>query len=194
MMTNSRRLIAAGLLGAVGLAFAGCGDDDDSGAIIDTTEETTGSSEATTPAPAEATVLSTNLSGEEEVPGPGVADGVGTATITLKEGQLCYELSATMGETPTAAHVHQGAKGAAGKVVVDLKPSFTNGESAFLGEDCVAADAVTLSSLEGDPGGFYVNIHTAEHKDGALRGQLGASSAGSGSGSGSGSGAGSGGY
>ncbi len=173
----TRRVIAAGLLGVVSLAFAGCGDDE-TDAADDTTEETTGSTDATTPAPTtpapnpDTAALAANLSGAEEVPGPGVTDGVGTVEVTFQGTEVCYDMSVTMGETPTAAHIHGGAKGTAGKVVVDLKPSFTRGESAFLDQDCVAADAATLTSLKSNPSGFYVNVHTAEHKDGAVRGQL----------------------
>lgn len=173
---SRRRAAALAAVALSVLALAGCGDDDDTdvSATEPATESSTVPSVTSPTAPGEvgATTLTATLSGSKEVPGPGVADGVGSAELTIKGDEVCYDLKATMGEEPTAAHVHQGADGASGPVVVDLSPSFEPGESAFLAAACTTPAAGQAAKLAADPGGFYVNIHTAEHPDGALRGQL----------------------
>jgi hypothetical protein len=112
------------------------------------------------------------LSGGEVAPGPGVKDGVGAFLIDVGARQGCYTLKVTMGEKPTMAHIHQGAKGASGPPVVDLAPSFAPGESAFEAKSCVDLPADTAAKLVGDPGAYYVNVHSEGHPDGAVRGQL----------------------
>ncbi|HEY3240409.1 MAG TPA: CHRD domain-containing protein [Acidimicrobiia bacterium] len=164
-MNNPLRLFALGAFGAVVLVSAACGDDSGGGEAVETS--------TTTSAPASTEVgLVAEMSGKDEVPGPGVTDGTGLAEVRITGEELCYKLNATMGEMPTAAHIHQGAKGAAGGVVVNLMPTFTKGESAFTAESCIKPDAAQAAAISASPDGFYVNIHTAEHPNGAMRGQL----------------------
>jgi hypothetical protein len=172
---STRRAAVLALAALSTLAVAGCGDDDDGG-DVSATEPTEASTlpTVTTPSMPEetGTTLTATLSPGEEVPGPGVQDGTGTAELKINGDEVCYDLKATMGEQPTAAHVHQGAKGAKGPVVVDLKPAFEMGESAFLSVACTTPAAGEAAKILGDPAAFYVNVHTAEHPDGAIRGQL----------------------
>ncbi len=111
----------------------------------------------------------TMLSGPAEVP-PAPAAGHGTASVTIDtaKGQLCYELSATGTDTPTMAHVHKGAAGVAGPVVVPLDPP-AQGSS----KGCATAPADTLAAILAEPSNYYVNVHTAKYPKGAMRGQLG---------------------
>jgi hypothetical protein len=115
------------------------------------------------------TTYKTSLTGPAEVP-PAPAAGHGTATVTIDtaKGQLCYELSATGSDTPTMAHVHKGATGVAGPVVVPLDPP-AKGSS----KGCAIASADALAAIAADPSGYYVNVHTAKYPKGAMRGQLG---------------------
>lgn len=177
-------LVAATVLSA---GLAACGDDDD-----DTAAEPAGGDETTTtvptavtagdtaPAPTEATapapavVFTAVLNGSEEVPGPGLADGRGGAELTFGGGQVCYVLNVAMGDAPTATHIHQAAKGAAGDVVVDLKPAFQLGEATHDATGCAKPDQAVLDSIVANPAGFYVNVHSAEFPGGAVRGQLAA--------------------
>lgn len=181
-MGTSRRLIGLGIAACVSLGLAACGDDDDDSAAEPaggdgTTSSTAGSSETTTTTAggtptAGASVLTAVLTGDAEEPGPGVADGTGGAQLTFEPGKVCYVLNVAMGEAPTAAHIHQGAKGASGGVVVNLAPTFKLGEATHDATGCATAEQSVLDGVLAGPAGFYVNVHTAEHPDGAVRGQL----------------------
>jgi hypothetical protein len=114
------------------------------------------------------TVLQTELSGQEEVPGPGDPDGSGSATIVvIPPDTICYTLTAEGIEPATAAHIHQGDPGEAGPVVLPLEPP-TSGVSG----GCTEADPELVSDLQENPGGYYVNVHNEEYPEGAIRGQL----------------------
>jgi hypothetical protein len=161
------RPLALAVLGALAFVPAACGDDGGGGG-----GEAVETSTSTSPSAATEVSLVAQLSGKEEVPGPGVTDGTGLAEVRITGTAVCYKLNATMGEMPTAAHIHTGASGTAGGVAVNLMPNFTKGESAFISERCIEGDAAALAPIGANPAGFYVNIHTAEHPDGAMRGQL----------------------
>ena len=112
---------------------------------------------------------STALTGAAEVPGPGDPDGSGQARLRLNSGQgeVCYELLVSDIAMATAAHIHQGAVGVAGPVVVPLGPP-ANGSS----NGCVSVDADLIKNIRQDPSNYYVNVHNADYPAGALRGQL----------------------
>ncbi|MGH8972697.1 MAG: CHRD domain-containing protein [Acidimicrobiia bacterium] len=136
------------------------------------------------PAQAETASFTATLSPAEEVPtkGPEGASGTAKVDINTDTNQVCYELSPSgLTESPTAGHIHQGAKGASGPVFIDFAIA-TNGL-----KNCVTSDATKVAAVTGDPAGYYVNIHTASFAAGAMRGQL-VAAAGSGTGSGSTSG------
>lgn len=112
------------------------------------------------------------LSGAAEVPGPGDPDGSGTATIRLRPEQreVCFDLTVSNIGPATAAHIHEGAEGVAGPVVVPLDPAPTGGSSS----GCVSdVDPVLIRNIVQNPGQYYVNVHNEEFPDGAIRGQLG---------------------
>ena len=123
---------------------------------------------AAAPAGAQKTALRAAMTAEEEVPSPGPAGARGTALVEIDEaaGQLCYQLAYEGIGEPTAAHIHEGEAGVAGPVVVDLDIA-KNGPEA-----CVPVDPTELGHITGDPGGHYVNGHTADYPKGAIRGQL----------------------
>ena len=158
--------IAVSLALTAGLGACGGSDKDKNTKV---TTDTSGSGEKTD---GTAVSLKGAMSGAEEVPGPGVKDGVGTFRFDLTGTKGCYDLKATLGEKPVKAHIHQGAKGVSGPVVVDLKPTFEPGESAFTAKACVDLPAETATELIADPAGYYVNVHSEGHPDGAMRGQL----------------------
>ena len=109
------------------------------------------------------------LFGDEEVPGPGDPDGTGVATMRFDPdaGSVCYQLRVRDIAPATAAHIHRGAKGVAGPVVVSLTPP-TSGRSS----GCTDASPSLVQELIDDPDGFYVNVHNTAYPLGAVRGQL----------------------
>ena len=162
------RLVAA-LLSLVVLAGA-CGGDDDKG---DDTKVTTETTTGGTKTDGTSVTLKAPLSGAEEVPGPGADPGVGAALVDVSGTKVCADLKVTMGEKPTLAHIHQGAKGASGAVVVNLMPEFTPGESAYSSpKKCVDTTAEISAALIADPQSYYLNVHSDAHPNGAVRGQL----------------------
>lgn len=121
------------------------------------------------------TTLVAELSGSEEVPGPGDPEGSGFSEITVDPdaGTVCYFIdvdTASVVLPATAAHIHRAAVGVAGPIVVTLTPPDASGSA----DGCVDADAALLQSIVDDPAGFYVNVHNADYPDGAVRGQLAA--------------------
>lgn len=169
-------ILLKGALGAaVALALAACAQDDeeDTGAEASETAATAdATADGATPAPTAAPsggTLGATLTGAMEVPGPGDADGSGTFTARLDPatGELCYTLTVADIEPANAAHIHTGATGVAGGPVVTLRAPST-GRS----EECVTVDTELAERLLANPAGYYVNAHTADYPDGAVRGQL----------------------
>ena len=115
------------------------------------------------------TMLSTDLVGAEERPGPGDPDGHGFIELTLNQGrgQICYSVTASAIDTVTGGHVHRAPAGSPGDVVVPLF-----GSTGF-GEGCVSAAKALIKEIRQNPTAFYVNVHTDTFPGGAIRGQLG---------------------
>jgi CHRD domain len=113
--------------------------------------------------------LKATLTGAAEVPGPGDSDGTGSATLTLNAGknEICYELAVSNIGTATAAHIHTGAAGVAGPVLLPLTAP-ANGSA----KDCATLEREKIMEILKGPENYYVNVHNAEFPDGAVRGQL----------------------
>ena len=113
----------------------------------------------------------TSLRGKDEVPGPGDSDGSGSATITVDPtlNQVCFTIHVSSITLPAAAaHIHQGVTGVAGPVVVTLAPPDATGSSI----GCVVVTPDLVNAILANPSGYYVNVHTTDFPNGALRGQL----------------------
>ena len=106
-----------------------------------------------------------------EVPAPNApakAAGVFTATVTDKKGKASIRWTLTfhrLSGKAMAAHIHKGASGVAGPVVVPLCGPCRNGQNARTAIDHDLAEAL-------EKGGYYVNVHTAKNQGGEIRGQL----------------------
>jgi 5'-nucleotidase len=112
------------------------------------------------------------MSGNFEVPGPGDPDGTGFATVRLNAGlrTVCWDISAADITLPaSAAHIHRGAVGEAGPVVVTLSPPGASGRSTGCASGVSRA---LINEIIDFPARFYVNVHTSDYPDGAIRGQL----------------------
>ena len=115
------------------------------------------------------TAFTVALTGETETPtGDPVATGTATIRARAGQGQICYRLAAANLPAAAAAHIHAGAAGTAGNVVVPLKTPNAAGASA----GCAIVSRTLVRALLADPGSYYVNVHTAEFPAGAIRGQL----------------------
>lgn len=114
-----------------------------------------------------------NLSGSNEVPA-GDAGLTGSATVTVdpSSGQVCAKVTSNVAGA-VAMHVHKGASGANGPVVVPLDVKSINGASI-----CATATPAVAAAIAADSAGYYVNIHTPASPGGALRGQLASASPG----------------
>jgi hypothetical protein len=114
-------------------------------------------------------LYSAELLGESEVPGPGSPEGRGEASIDLsQDGRVCVQLTVEGLDTVTAAHIHAGAQDEAGDPVVEL-PAPTEGSS----NGCVDAEGEIVADIVENPESYYVNVHTEQFPQGAVRGQLG---------------------
>ena len=96
-------------------------------------------------------------------------NGLSTVWVNAGTGTVCYEWSVTDAATPiAAAHIHHGAVGVAGPVVVPLPPT---GPSSGIG--CVTGvDRGLALDIIRHPSDYYINTHNAEFPTGAARGQL----------------------
>ena len=108
---------------------------------------------------------SVKLSGAEEVP-PVNASGSGSGTIRVNSDGTVSGSVTTTGVQGTMAHIHQGAKGQNGPVIVPLTKS---GDTYTVPAGAKLNDAQMKAFKEG---GLYVNVHTAANKGGEVRGQL----------------------
>ena len=124
--------------------------------------------------------INTTMNTKLEVPRPkGTTSGTGTFTATLKvvsatKASLTWKLTfAHLTGPALAAHVHLGAPGKAGKVVVPLCGPCRSGRGATTSVTAVAAAAMIA-------GKAYVNVHTKANPNGEIRGTVKAASAGGG--------------
>lgn len=109
------------------------------------------------------------LTGAQEV-GGGDPDGSGRAEISISDGfgQVCWDLNDIRNIGPiTAAHIHVGRAGTNGPPVFTLRPA---NEGGYKG--CTDGSEWTQDRIENNPEAFYVNVHTAQYPNGAIRGQL----------------------
>ncbi len=114
--------------------------------------------------------LMVTMTGIQEVPGPGDPDGSGTVEIRVvpASGEVCWNLYARGIDAATAAHIHRGAAGSAGPPVLSL----TTPDAAGRSQGCANVDRRLAQELSLRAHEFYVNVHTAAHPAGAIRGQL----------------------
>jgi hypothetical protein len=112
--------------------------------------------------------LFASMTGGNEAPTKGDRDGRGAATFLFPSPtKVCFALLVSNLKKPNAAHIHRGAKGVAGPIVVPLFESPTKHPSG-----CVSAPKKTVRAIARHPGRYYVNVHTAKFPAGAARGQL----------------------
>lgn len=136
-------------------------------------------------AQAQTLTFNANLSGGNEVPGV-VTGSAGTAIVTwnttTKAGTYRVDVY-NMPVGTTASHIHVGAAGVSGPVVINFTvptggPSNDYGLTGTFGcSDVVARAAQGINSCEDFEqalllGNTYVNVHSTANPGGEIRGQL----------------------
>ena len=125
------------------------------------------------------------LSGANEVPANN-SNATGSFVLTDEGDELEYRIDVQDLALPTAAHIHAGAAGVNGGILVPLF-STSNPAATFSGR--LAADVFTATDIQPLPnataaisldslrvllrtGGAYVNVHTVARPGGEIRGQV----------------------
>jgi len=106
------------------------------------------------------------LSGSQEAP-PVMTSGSGSGTITIGEDRSVSGSVTTTGVNGVAAHIHIGAAGQNGPVIVPLAKTGDSTWSVPAGAKLTEAQYAAYKA-----GNLYVNVHSPTHKGGEVRAQL----------------------
>ena len=109
--------------------------------------------------------IKVNLSGAEEVP-PLSVPGSGSGSFRVADDGTITGSVTTKEVQGTMAHIHRGAKGTNGPVIVPLDKKGDT-YSVPAGRKLTPEQIAELKA-----GRLYVNVHTAQNKGGEVRGQL----------------------
>jgi CHRD domain len=121
------------------------------------------------------------INGNNEVPAAD-PDGRGKVKLDIdpEGGEVCFSLRFDRTGTPNRGHIHAGAAGVNGGIVVPLfelvsMPADERNEALERGrlEDCVPGDPTVLADIVANPQNYYANFHNARFPAGAIRGQVG---------------------
>jgi len=137
-------------------------------------------------ASAQNAVLTAQLSGGEETPAPGLNTGAfGSAEVGVDSENEEVSVNLRLFNLPTgstAGHIHAGARGTPGPVILDFNfPSGRTGDVTLnlrLGRaQFRARPEIGINTFEDAlqtiaSGNAYVNIHTTQYPAGEIRGQL----------------------
>jgi len=109
--------------------------------------------------------IKVNLSGSEEVP-PLSVPGSGSGSFRVADDGTITGSVTTKDVQGTMAHIHRGAKGTNGPVIIPLDKKGDT-YSVPAGRKLTPEQMKDLKA-----GNLYVNVHTARNKGGEVRGQL----------------------
>ena len=124
------------------------------------------------------------LSGGSEAPGVVNTGAYGKATITIdpSAGEVTWVIDVFNFPTGlTASHIHAGAAGTAGPIIIDFQPGIIGVSGPFQlsgsTKDFIARPAAGIRSMEEAmiaiaAGNAYVNVHSQANPGGEIRGQL----------------------
>ncbi|OLB77388.1 MAG: hypothetical protein AUI14_16400 [Actinobacteria bacterium 13_2_20CM_2_71_6] len=121
--------------------------------------------------------LQAKLEGRNEVPVPGKPavgdpDGSATGIVRVQGDRVTFAFSWKGISAPTLGHIHQGVAGVNGDVKVPLFGSALPATASAAAGAITVSDPAIADALRANPGGFYLNLHTADFPGGAVRGQL----------------------
>jgi hypothetical protein len=110
--------------------------------------------------------VAVKLTGAEQTPAV-TTSATGEGKITVgKDGSVKGSVK-TQGVVGTAVHIHEAPPGKAGPPVISLQK--TGDDTWTVPEGAKLTEAQLKSFKDGN---LYVNVHSAEHKPGEIRGQL----------------------
>lgn len=114
----------------------------------------------------------TVLKAENEVP-PSGSKAFGAAAVHIDGSKLLFSVAIVNPamESFFAGHIHVGAVGANGPVVVTLFSGSTDRKLIFQAAR-LDIDAGLAAKICDDPAAYYINYHTTDFPGGAVRGQL----------------------
>ena len=116
--------------------------------------------------------------------------GSGQATLTMNVTRdssqqitsATIDVTATFTNFPpgtqiTAAHIHTGAAGVAGGILVSMAPApgevtMPNGSGSYVKSGFPITPVDNANTIINNPAGFYFNVHTSLNPGGVARGQL----------------------
>jgi hypothetical protein len=113
-----------------------------------------------------AKTVKVTLTGSEETP-PVTTSATATATIKINKDKSVSGTIKTTGIDGTVAHIHVGAPGEAGPPIITLEKTADGVWSVPAGSKLTDEQYASFKA-----GNLYVNVHSAEHKPGEIRGQL----------------------
>ena len=152
---------AVTMLAACTLVGVACGDE-----IITNTTTVPGLTVET---------FTATLTTAAEVPTPTIPPGEtpsGIATFTALNNLLIWEVNVTTIDSVFIGHIHAGAVGTPGGVIVDLTPSPID-QANYSGVIALGSKVVVDSVLARMRAGTaYVNLHTRRNTAGEIRGQI----------------------
>ena len=106
------------------------------------------------------------LTGAEETP-PVATSATGTGSIAIAADKTVRGTVKTTGMEGTVAHIHVGAPGQSGPPIITLEKGADGSWSVPAGSKLTDEQYASFKA-----GQLYVNVHSAEHKAGEIRGQL----------------------
>ena len=110
--------------------------------------------------------LKLNLTGAEETP-PVTTSATGTGAIKIAADKSVSGTVKTAGIEGTVAHIHVGAPGQSGPPIITLTKGADGQWSVPAGSKLTEDQYASFKA-----GNLYVNVHSAEHKAGEIRGQM----------------------
>lgn len=113
-----------------------------------------------------AQAISISLSGAQEVPAVTTAAS-GSGTTTIASDQSVSGSITSMGVEGNMAQIHMAAPGQNGPVIVPMTKTADNVWSIPSGTKLTEAQYQSFKD-----GNLYINVHSASHKGGEIRGQL----------------------
>jgi hypothetical protein len=114
----------------------------------------------------QASAQQVRLWGSNEVP-PVSTSAYGTGVINIAADRSVTVTLSVIDMLPTAAHIHEGAAGTNGPVIVPLDKI---SERAFLAPDGARLSDAQYAAYKA--GNLYVNVHSAKFPNGEVRAQI----------------------